>query len=148
MRALAAAAAKNGILAPDREDVRRFTERVRWVKAIDPTLELYSALAYAEVGLTRHIPSVQSRVRSYLGVDLFDIAALSGSLHAQPDDRDLIVPFCPMLNQTWSFLPHRGISLPDVLADCGRDRIPSLWTTFGTRAMRNLVNVFERGALS
>jgi len=115
LRAVAAAAARNGLLAVDREDARRFGDVVRQAKKWDPTLGLYAALAYADVGLKKQLQSVETYMRRDLRANLFDVALLAGSMSEYPHSRVLsaagvpTVPFCPMLSQTWSFFRPRGV---------------------------------------
>lgn len=144
LRAVAAAAARKGVLAADRDDARRFGDLVRQAKRWDPTLLLYAVLAYAEFGLKEDAQSVQHYMRGDLGVDLFDVALLAGRL--APDGLGAL-PFCPMLSQSWAFLGPRGVRLPAVLAEASSRRLPALWTTFDRDAMVLLRRGAERGAL-
>lgn len=144
LRAMAAAAARNGVLAGDRDDARRFGGLVRQAKRWDPTLGLYAALAYAEFGLREEALSVQDYMRSDLGVDLFDVALLAGRM---PPDWLVVVPFCPMLSQSWSFLGPRGVQLSAVVTGVSSRRLPALWTTFNRDGMVLLRRAAEQGAL-
>lgn len=144
LRAVAAAAARKGVLAVDREDAKRFGDIVRQAKRWDPTLGLYAVLAYAEFGLKADAQSVQVYMLRDLGVDLFDVALLAGRL--APEGLGA-VPFCPMLSQSWSFLGPRGVQLPPILAKASRRRLPTLWTTFDRDGMALLRRSAERGAL-
>lgn len=144
LRAVAAAAARKGVLAADRDDARRFGDLVRQAKKWDPTLGLYAALAYAEFGMKENAQSVLTYMREDLGVDMFDVALLAGRL--APDGLGA-VPFCPMLSQSWSFLGPRGIRPPAIVAKASNRRLPALWTTFDREGMALLRRAAEQGAL-
>lgn len=164
LRAIAAAAARNGLLAGDRWDVRQLAGLIRLSKRFDPTLGLYASLAYASFGLRADIKSVQRYMRNDLYVDLFDILLLAGgSINYQgvlrlgkglvsfhdigvwSADKFRVVPFCPMLTQSWSYLQPRGIALPPRLVEAGRWRRPALWTTFDPDGVKILRDAVEKG---
>jgi len=154
-RATAAAAARNGVLAVDRDAARRLVDSVREIGRIDPTLGLYAATACTELGLKALVRSMRDALSQQLNADLFDIAALSGGMTEYPAREQgravsefPTVPFCPMLNQTWSFLRPRGLDTPGVWREAGRHRLPALWTTFGPEGMAILREASELGDLS
>ena len=153
LRAVAAAAARNGVLAVDRKDAKRFGDLVRAVKRWDPTLGLSAALAYADVGLKDQARSVEDYIRGDLRADLFDVTLLAGSMREYPGTARRppaavpTVPFCPMLGQSWSFLRPRGVEAPSVVRQAGLHRLPALWTTFDREGMAVLRRAAEREAL-
>jgi hypothetical protein len=113
----------------------RFADRIRVFKAIDPSLGLYAAYAYAEAGIRGEIQSVHSIMRNDLSADVFDVAMLAGALSGGPLDRTRVVPFCPMLAQGWSWLRVRGVTLSPNALRARDDLRPALWTTFNAGAM-------------
>lgn len=139
LRAIAAAAAKNGILAVDRDDAKRFGDLVRMAKRWDPTLGLYAALAYAEVGLKSDVRSVARHMRSDLEIDFFDAVLLSDTI----DQSARIFPLVPALSQTWMYITARGHRLPEALERAGRHRTASTWTTFTRDGMAILKEAIE-----
>ena len=78
----------------------QLADRIRVLKGLDPTLGIYAAYAYTEAGLTEKVRSVSEFMREDLGVNLFDVAMLSGSLSTAQHT----VPFVPMLSQGWNLL--------------------------------------------
>jgi hypothetical protein len=148
-RAMAAVAARNGLLAVDREKARAFGDSIRRNKRFDPTLGLYAALAYADLGLRKDARSVFDYMAADLDAVLFDVALLAGVLTGQVDaarpriGQRPVVPFCPMLSQTWSFLQPRGVELPPPVAEAGRRRLPALWTTFDSDGVEDLRHLAE-----
>jgi hypothetical protein len=151
-RATAAAAARNGVLAVDRDTARHLVDSVREGGWIDPTLGLYAAMACTELGLKALVRSMRATLRHQLSADLFDLAALSGEL-TECEQRPAVsefptAPFCPMLNQTWSFLRPLGLDIPDIWREAGRHRLPALWTTFDPEGMAILREASKREDLS
>ena len=91
-----------------------------------PTPGIYAAYAYTEAGLTEKVRSVSEFMREDLGVDLFDVAMLSGSLSTAQHT----VPFVPMLSQGWNLLRVKGAKISPQLAEARDHLQPALWTTF------------------
>jgi hypothetical protein len=149
LRAIAATAARHGMLAVARDEAKNFADRVRQMKRYDPTLGIYAVVAYADLGLRDDAESVQDYMRRDLDADIFDIALLAGTMKKYlKNNWDLpTVPFCPMLSQTWSFLRPRGVELPSVLAQAGHHRRSALWTTFEAEAMSLLREAAKLGEL-
>jgi hypothetical protein len=148
LRSLVSTAARYGLLAVDRSDAKAFGDRVRRLKRLDPTLGLYAALAYAEVGLVPEARSVRRYMRGDLNAELFDVALLT--MRPRPELRRRrpnrrVLPACPMLTQSWSYLQSRPIRIPEVLEES--DRLPTLWTTFTARSMDWITREFKYGEL-
>ena len=144
LRAKVAAAARFGQLDIEPEEALEFAETIRVYKGYDPTLGLYAAYAYAEIGASPSIKSVQDYIVGDLGVTLYDIAMLAD--RREPKKRGpKIVPFCPMLSQGWSYALAYGIRWPKVIKDAARR--PSLWTTFDSDSIEKIAKAIERGEL-
>lgn len=132
-RAVAAVAARKGTFRVTVDDAETFGDYLRWEKALDPTLGLYAAYAYAAGGFDRQVRSVWAYMAESPAPIPFDVALLAGKL---PDDFATnpttlkARPFCPMLAQGWSYLRAANKLLPDRLAEAQRHQVPSLWTTF------------------
>jgi hypothetical protein len=143
-RAIAATAARHGILAMDREEARQFADLVRVGKGFDPTLGIYAALAYANVGLSGDALSVLHYMQLDLSANLLDVWLFAG---ADPRERDRfpLLPPCPMLSQGWDYCAPLGFALPPVLA--GATRRQTLWTTFAPEAMDAIMAAAKRGDL-
>jgi len=144
LRALVATSAQFGVfrIEGDRESRKaassRLASQIRVLKAVDPTLGIYAAYAYADANVPEQVRSVQSYMRSELGVDLFDVALLADSLSGRRIEGSLnamVVPFCPMLTQGWQLLRVREVTLAEDVQRAREDLQPGLWTTFGPRGM-------------
>ena len=144
LRALVVTSAKYGAfrIEGDRESrtaaIRRLADKTRVGKAVDPTMGIYAAYLYADANVPEALRSLQSYMRSDLGVDLFDVALLADSLSGRRVEVSLnamVVPFCPMLTQGWQLLRVREVTLADNVQQARRDLQPGLWTTFGPRGM-------------
>ena len=126
----------------------RLASQIRVLKGIDPTLGVYAAYAYSDAGLPDQIRSVSGIMRGDLGVDLFDVAMLSGALGGRSlAENPLLFPSFPMLWQGWNLLRVLDVRLaPEVLAV--RDLLrPSLWTTFNADGILLLVQALREGRL-
>jgi hypothetical protein len=145
LHALVAASAKLGVFqiggpTETREvNARRFADTVRQGKSADPTLGIYAAYAYAEVGLSQQVRSVYEIMKGN-GIELFDVAMLAGALSGRvlwgpSSDRDLPAPFCPMLSQGWGLLKSRNVRLPEELVNARDHLRRALWTTFDAEGL-------------
>lgn len=143
-RAIAATAARHGILAMDREEAREFANLVRVDKRLDPTLGIYAALAYANVGLRADALSVLHWLQSELRANLLDVWLFAGADKQELSNLPLLPP-CPMLSQAWDYCAPLGFSLPPVLAAANRRQ--TLWTTFVPEAMDGIMEAAEKGDL-
>lgn len=121
--------------------------KIRVGKGIDPTLGLYAAYAYWQAGKERHISSVRDYMLQDLNTDLFDIQVLLSRQIDRTLPGQSLLPFCPLLTQTWSLLRPRGIKLHPELEAVAPYLCNSLWTTFEPKASDRLINAIETGDL-
>jgi hypothetical protein len=152
LHALVGAAAKYGAFRIEgaEEDRKRAAERladqIRVMKAIDPTLGIYAAYAYADANLIDQVRSVQSFMSGDLNGNLFDVALLANELSGRriesPSD---VVPFCPMLTQGWQLLRVKNVSLLELVDKARYDMRDALWTTFGPRGMELIFSAIQSG---
>jgi hypothetical protein len=120
-------------------------EQIRTMKAQDPTLGLYAAIAYAQAGDFAEVGSVLSAMRQDLQGDLFDVRMLGIPRGAKFLDGTTVVPFCPILTQSWNLLSPRRIDLPQVLHEASAYLCDSLWTTFEPKGARLVVEAIHSG---
>ncbi len=114
---------------------------LRTLKAIDPTLGLYSAYAYAQAGDLEGIQSVFEYMSREPEPVLFDVAMLTNKLDLRliTERRQFQVsPFCPMLTQGWALLEANEVWLPSVMRSARENLQPGLWTTFGREGVEKL----------
>lgn len=103
IRALVATSAKFGVFRIDgppeisRKNAEQLAKAIRVEEPVDPTLAIYATYAYADAGLYEQMRSLHEIMKSRLGIDLFDVAMLSGALSAG-GSVEAQVPFCPMLS--------------------------------------------------
>jgi hypothetical protein len=140
LHALVATSARFGVLRIDglpevkSRNAQQLANAIRVEKALDPTLGIYAAYAYAEAALPEQIRSVNEIMKNQLEIELFDVAMLADALSgSQPTEAQ--APFCPMLNQGWQFLGVKNVTLPRQLASAQNHILPSLWTTFDSEGM-------------
>jgi hypothetical protein len=146
LRATVAAAAGLGVFRISREEAASFADKIRVLKALDPTLGLYAAYAYASAGLEDDVRSVLEFMREDLHSELFDVAMLARRrVSAHEAGPNPIAPFCPMLRQGWSLLPVRDGQLADSVRQARDWLLPGLWTTFAPGGVLRLRQAIERG---
>jgi hypothetical protein len=136
LRAIVASAARYGVFQVDRENAQKIADQIRTMKGVDPTLGLYAAYAYAEVGLRDDVRSVLHYISDNINAMLFDVAVLAGTpAGSQSIGTYPIVPFCPMLSQGWTLLRVKRAKVPPVVEEASNHLLPALWTTFDTMGM-------------
>jgi hypothetical protein len=146
-RAFTAVAARQGIFKLDREMARSFAGYVRQLKAIDPTLGIYAAYAYAQSGLNEDVESVYRWMSEERDVPIpFDVALLADQLsdHSLPRPFRYYAPVTPMLTQGWSLL-HKDLDIPEWLLEARRYTLPSLWTTFSEAGVSFVRDMLKKG---
>jgi hypothetical protein len=135
-RAIAAAAAKRGYFRVEPDKGKKFGEFLRQFKALDPTLGIYAAYAYAQSGLMDNVDSVYQYMDE---VAPFDVALLAGKLEPEGLKNGRIAPFCPMLTQGWALLDE-SVPVSPAVRVAAHYLKPALWTTLtdkGVEALRN-----------
>lgn len=154
IRSAMAAAARTGRLPEGREDAAQVADVVAGGRHMDTTSGLYAAAMFAELGLKGRIKEINEGMRRQTRVEMFDVALLAGALPRLGRSGFLgfmnrpVVPFCPMLTQSWSYLRPRGIGLAHVVERAAPHRLPALWTTFDAEGIALLRQAIERGELN
>lgn len=150
-RAFVAVAARNGSFRLEGGmEAMESARYLRTLKAIDPTLGLYSAYAYAQAGDFEGIESVFEYMSYEPEPVLFDVAMLANKLVVPARNRDRlskVTPFCPMLTQGWAFVDVNEVWLPAVVRSARKNLRPGLWTTFGKRGVAKLWSYVEDGGV-
>jgi hypothetical protein len=149
LRALVAAAASHGVFRVGRENAQSMANAIRYLKSIDPTLGLYAAYAYADIGMREEVKSVLEYMEADLAARLFDVAMLANEpAEAHLSQPHRVVPFCPLLAQGWSLLRVKQAKIPAAAERASEYLLPALWTTFAPAGMDNIVSIIqERGIL-
>ena len=140
LRSLIAASANVGGFRLAGTDAEKLTDRIRVAKGLDPTMALYAAYSYYNLGLRDPIRDMQRYVRGDLEITLFDLAVLADRRLVDPQRT---FPLVPMLAQGWSLVDAFSIQLMDGLANLKRYVGPSLWTVFAPEAVGALRNAMR-----
>ena len=147
LRALVAVAVQRSTFrVRSEQEAIRLADRIRVEKALDPTLGVYAAYAFAQAGIDSQVRDVLAYMRDDLDADLFDVAMLANEMRRSPRHRHL-APMCPMLTQGWNLLRAYDVKLPGVLEDASRFLCDSLWSTFTSRGTRLIVDAVTAGDL-
>jgi hypothetical protein len=149
-RAKAMLAAKHGMfqVSGDIDSIVSLASYLRNQKAIDPTLGLFSAYAYAQAGKTDQVKSVHLHMTRDAQPVLFDIVLLD-----MLSGQDMTVaqithaPFCPMLTQGWSYFAIAENSFTPLLKKVQPHLLPGLWTTFAPEGVNILIDAIKTNQL-
>ena len=145
--AIVAAAARYGGFRIERDLAGRTADSLRRFKFYDPTLGIYAAYAYAQIGDEREIRSVLEYMERDQDPVPFDVALLADRLPPMLNRMQHVAPFCPMLGQGWALLGEAEARLHPAVALARTHLVPSLWTTFGREGVDILEAAIATGAL-
>lgn len=139
LRAVAAAASRQGQFRLVGANAADVANRMRVAKSVDPSLAVYAAYAFSELNEIGRVRAMRGYLYSDPGLRLFDIDMLARLLIGKRVLTDLrIVPFVPMLGQGWALLPAHDILLHPSLEGIERHLRQSLWTLFEPPALDEL----------
>lgn len=148
LRGVVSQAARDNAFRPEPGMVDRLAERMAYAGHLDPSLALYAAHACHELQQVDRIGPIAARLRTDLGIDLFDLALLSRApWPADGPGAALRLPPVPLLARGWSLLSALGATLPAPLAGIERHLQPSLWTHFDSAGCDRLRDLILTGRL-
>ena len=136
LRSIVASAAYLGVFQLAGEDAPGLAQRMQMAKGIDPTMSLYAAYAFRDLGVRYRIRKMHEVLQADLGFSLFDVAMLAGETIRDTDllphygTSPRIVPLVPLLSPGWSLLTANNIQLPASLENLQPHLHQSLWTSF------------------
>lgn len=140
------AAAQFGVFSPSEKKLSMFADYIRRYKAIDPTLGLFAAYAYALSGDFNEIRSVYDHMAREKEPVLFDVALLNKFTELNGKDVGLKrkksnSSFMPLLTQGWSYM---NLSNDDNLFELSTSLIPGLWTSFDEKGVKLLIALLKQ----
>lgn len=144
MKAFAAVASRNGRFVVENENAAQLAYRIRQEKGIDPTMGVYAAYAYTQIGKFADVYSVYSYMlnEEYEIPIPFDVGLLATEF--KPDlvqDRNArFAPFFPMLAQGWAYLSENHPMFDTIQGELRPHLIPSLWTTLSPKGAEIAAN--------
>ncbi|HVF58489.1 MAG TPA: caspase family protein [Thermoanaerobaculia bacterium] len=148
LRAAIAAAAGMGVFRLTGDNALHLARGMQIAKSIDPSMALYAAYAYHDLGRRDRIREMQSFLRGDLGITFFDIALLAADDSLQTLYRDgSVLPPVPLLSQGWSLLSAFRAPVSQALLELQRYLRPSLWTLFDPAGTQALVKAFRQGEI-
>lgn len=140
MKAFAAVASLNGRFVVEGERAEQFAARIRQLKGLDPTLGLYAAYAYAQVGRHDEAYSVYEYMKKdEIEVPVpFDVGMLASrfKLGVPKEPGARFAPFCPMLAQGWALLSEGDPMYRPIHRELRSNLLPALWTTLDARGIQ------------
>lgn len=148
LRGAIAAAAGLGVFRLTGDNALRLARGMQIAKSIDPSMALYAAYAYHDLGRRDRIREMQSFLRGDLGVTFFDIALLAADDSLWNAHRDgTVLPPVPLLSQGWPLLSAFRAPVSNALLALQRHLRPSLWTLFDPTGTQALVTGFRNGEI-
>lgn len=141
-RAFAATATRNGVFDVSGQKTKS-ASYLRMMKKIDPTLGIYAAYAYNNIGRVKDIRDILGWMKNDPPPIPFDVALL-----ARPQEwpKESVAPFCPMLRQGWTLLDLHPASA-EGLREYRSMLLPGLWTMFSSKGVQRIRNDLETGEL-
>ncbi|SDI92053.1 Caspase domain-containing protein [Alloyangia pacifica] len=155
LRALVTLALKDGLFGVDDSfaraagDGQTFADQVRFLKFSDPTLGIYAAYGYAQDGIqseVREIEEIQSG-RNQIAPIFDNVLLALNNVPEREEFLENVVPFCPMLRNGWSYLPVKGVAMPEPVQAALRYLTPAVWTSFTEPGVAILLDAVRSGAL-
>jgi hypothetical protein len=146
LRSSISAASALGIFQLTGENAFQLAKRIQYAKSVDPSLALYAAYAYQDLGKRDLIQRMQRYLLDDLGATFFDIALLAADDEFKRLKREdeIMSPF-PLLSQGWSLLQAFRAPVGARVLSLRAHLIPSLWTVFDPAGTKNLVTIFQKG---
>lgn len=139
-RAMIAAKSKNGTfkISKNIDELVESASYLRRYKSLDPSLGLYAAYAYSQAGKFQDVQSIFEHMQRKPEPVLFDVLMLKEltSKISRRYELDDIAPFCPMLNQGWSYMTINPERYDPFLLELSKYRVPGLWTTFNAQGAK------------
>jgi hypothetical protein len=148
LRASVAAAAGLGVFKLTGSNALQLARSMQFAKSIDPSMALYAAYAYHDLGRRDRIREMAGYLQGDLGIVPFDIALLAADDRLARLTRDkAVLPPLPLLSQGWSLLSAFRAPIAAPLADMQRHLKPSLWTLFDPAGTQALARAFANGEI-
>jgi hypothetical protein len=146
LRAIASSASLHGRFRLDKSDAAEIGPKMQYAKSIDPTLAVYAAYAYHDLGDVKRIREMSGYLKGDIGVTFFDLELLGRRLVDRMVNRDSrVVPFVPLLSQGWSLLRASSVKLHPALDGMQRSMRDSLWSLYEKSAFEKLKAALASG---
>lgn len=140
LRAVISSSVHMGFFRMKQEEAPQLTERIRYMKGLDPTLAIYAAYSYHRLGKPQLIREMGEYLEQGLNASLFDVVLLSDETKRP----QRIHPFFPMLAQGWALLGAFDSLTPELKSLRPHVATDSLWTVFNPPAVPLLFNSIQR----
>ncbi|KRB36652.1 caspase family protein [Microbacterium sp. Root180] len=145
LRGLLAAASRVDALELDADEVDALAAAALDEDGLDPILALLAATAFSALRRRDLVAEAAVQVQRALGVQLFDLALLTGALDGTvPGDREGVIPAAPLLTRHWSMLGARNVSLDPDLAALESHLTASVWTQLDEQGVEIARRAFGR----
>jgi hypothetical protein len=148
LRAVASSASLHGRFHLERSDAAAVGQKMQVAKGVDPTLAVYAAYAYHDLGEVQRIREMSGYLRGDVGATFFDLELLARQLVDKPVEiNSRVVPFTPLLSQGWAMLRAGRVQLHPALDRMQRAMRDSLWALYDSNGIANLKAAMASGAV-
>ena len=149
MRAMVSLAVDhNTFRVSSNQEANALADRIRYSKGVDPSLGLYAGCAFSQAGNDKELVSVIEYMRDDLNADLFDLRLLAGRHPIARGSQYPVVPFCPMLTQSWNLLPTKRTGAHPTLHTASAYLCGSLWATFEPEGAKIINEAIDSGVFA
>lgn len=155
-RAVVGALARQGMFRVERGSAARNVKYIRAMKTLDPTLGLYAAYAYQQIGDMKGVESVFEYMSQERVPVPFDVAMIAERIevralayagvdqaHDPLPNKLQVAPFCPMLTQGWALMDLNEMPRSDLLKEMRQHLLPGLWLTLNQAGMNPIIEQLE-----
>ena len=149
LKAVTAAASKRGVFRLRGEKSEEMARRMQLAKGVDPSLALYAAHAYSDQGNDKYLNQMADFLSNDLQKIPFDVALLAKRMQPIVTGHiDNMLPFLPMLSQSWALLPAYNITLPVGLENIQQHLVhSSLWSLYKPSGVELIRQAFNSGVV-
>lgn len=128
-----ASTSRLGLFKLDPDNALPLARRMQELKGLDPSLAVYAAYGYHDLGRQDLIREMREYLRVGIGVDLYDVALLDGEPPSTGSDAARrTVPWFPLLARGWALAAAYGLSIAPRATEA-QALVSSLWTLFGSQ---------------
>lgn len=146
LRAVAAAASRDGRFRPGNDEADELGLAMQYGKSVDPALSLYAAYAWHDLHGIERIRSISQQLRHDVGSTFFDLELLGrGLMQRSVRFDDAVVPFIPMLSRGWALLGAHRVALHPALHGIEESMRESVWALFDRDGTDKLKRTMQSG---
>lgn len=134
LRAIFASCLGHGMLRLDGVSLDTLAQCIRYGPHVDPTLAIYAAYGYFDLGLTDEIARLGDEMATQTSTHYFDLELLAGKLRGMAHASRQFAPFVPILSRGWPVARANQVPGLDILQALKPYLRDSPWSLFDAGA--------------